>query len=52
MRIEVLHELQDGGSTDVSDSYIDELGTLVCVLDSSRAQKKLRVRVVKRPKIK
>jgi hypothetical protein len=29
MRIEILHELQDGGSTDVPDADVDQLGTLV-----------------------
>jgi hypothetical protein len=52
MRIEILHELQDGGSTDVPDSDIDVLGTLVPVLESTRAHKRLRVRVVKRPNAK
>jgi hypothetical protein len=52
MRIEILHELQDGGSTDVPDSDIDVLGTLVPVLEFTRAKKRLRVRVVKRPNAK
>jgi hypothetical protein len=52
MRVEVLHELQDGASADIPDSYLDELGTLVAVLDSNRAKKKLRVRVVNRPQSK
>jgi len=50
MRIEVLHELQDGASADIPDSYLDELGTLVSVLATTRAKKKLRLRVVKRLK--
>ncbi len=41
MRIEILHELQEGAIKDVPDSYIDDLGTLVVVLASWRAQKKL-----------
>ena len=43
MRIEVLHELQEGASADVPDSYVDDLGILVVVLASWRAQKKLRL---------
>ena len=39
MRIEILHELQEGASADVPDSYIDDLGTLVVVLASWRAQR-------------
>jgi hypothetical protein len=50
MRVEVLHELQDGASADIPDSYLDELGTLVSVMAATRATKKLRVRVVKRLK--
>ncbi len=40
MRIEVLHELQEGADADVPDSYLDDLGTLVVVLTSWRAQRK------------
>jgi hypothetical protein len=42
MRIEILHELQDGASADVPDAELDELGTLVARLASWRTQKKLR----------
>jgi hypothetical protein len=52
MRIEILHELQDGGSTDVPDADVDQLGTLVPVIESSKARKRLRIRVVKRPNAK
>jgi hypothetical protein len=52
MRLEVLHELQDGASADVPDAYLDVLGTLVPVLANTRTQKRLRVRVIKRLKTK
>ena len=52
MRLEVLHELQDGASADVPDAYLDVRGTLVPVLANTRTQKRLRVRVIKRLKTK
>jgi hypothetical protein len=52
MRLEVLHELQDGASADVPDAYLDVLGTLVPVLANTRTQKRLRLRVIKRLKTK
>ncbi len=39
MRIEVLHELQEGASADVPDSFLDDLGSLVVVLTSWRARR-------------
>lgn len=48
MRSEILHELQDGASADIPDSVIDELGTLVAVMTTTR-KKRLRVRIIKRP---
>lgn len=38
MRIEVLHELQEGASTDVPDSLVDDMGSLVVTLESWRAK--------------
>lgn len=38
MRIEVLHELQEGACTDVSDALIDELGALIVMLESLKAE--------------
>lgn len=39
MRIEILHELQEGASADVPDSCLDDLGSLVVVLTSWKAQR-------------
>jgi hypothetical protein len=43
MRKEILHDLQEGASAEVSDSEIDEVGILVVELESIRAQAKLRM---------
>lgn len=43
MRIEILHELQEGASADVPDSYLDDIGNLIVRLTSWKAQKKLRL---------
>jgi hypothetical protein len=43
MRIEVLHELQEGAIADVPDSDLDQIGELVVVLRSLRTRKKLRL---------
>lgn len=43
MRIEVLHELQEGASADVPDSYLNHLGNLVIKPASGRHQRKLRL---------
>ncbi len=40
MRIEILHELQDGGSADIPDVLVDDIGRLVVMLESWRAEKK------------
>jgi hypothetical protein len=42
MRIEVLHELQEGASTDVPDSLVDDIGTLVVTLESWRTETRSR----------
>ena len=38
MRIEILHELQDGGSADVPDILVDDIGHLVVLIESWRAE--------------
>jgi len=38
MRIEVLHELQEGASADVPDALVDVIGSLVVMLGSWRAE--------------
>lgn len=38
MRLEVLHELQDGASADIPDASLEVFGTLVATLASSEAQ--------------
>ena len=38
MRIEILHELQDGGCAEVPDSLVDIIGNLVVILESWRAE--------------
>jgi len=38
MRIEILHEIQEGGSADVPDSLVDIIGNLVVMLESWRAE--------------
>ena len=49
MRSEILHELQDGASADIPDAVIDQLGTLVAMINTTRSKKRLRVRIMKRP---
>jgi hypothetical protein len=39
MRIEILHELQEGASADVPDALLDDFGNLIVVLASWRAQR-------------
>ncbi len=38
MRIEILHELQDGASADIPETLIDEIGELVVMLNAQRAE--------------
>jgi predicted Zn-dependent protease with MMP-like domain len=38
MRIEILHELQEGAIADVPDAYLDEIGNLVVIIESWRAE--------------
>ena len=45
MRIEILHELQDGGSADIPDSLVDIIGRLVVVLESWRAETRSLMRL-------
>ncbi len=40
MRIEILHELQEGGISEIPDSYLDDIGYVVVELASWRAQQK------------
>ena len=40
MRLEVLHDLQDGASEDVPDSLVDSIGFLVVDLESWRKERK------------
>jgi hypothetical protein len=40
MRIEILHELQEGASADVPDTCLDDIGSLLVVLESWRAQRR------------
>ena len=40
MRLEVLHDLQDGASEDVPDSLVDSIGFLVVDLQSWRKERK------------
>jgi len=44
MRIEILHELQEGACADVPDALVDEIGTLVVALESWKAEKRLTAR--------
>ena len=37
MRLEILHELQDGGSADVPDSLIETIDELIVVRNSRKA---------------
>lgn len=43
MRLEILHEMQDGASGDIPDIDLDNLGTLLATLKSLRNRKKLRL---------
>jgi hypothetical protein len=43
MRIELLHELQNGASADVPDTDLDNMGALMIELASWRARKKQRL---------
>ena len=45
MRIEVLHELQEGASADVPDTLIDTIGNLVVILNSWRDKTRIRPRL-------
>lgn len=45
MRIELLHELQEGADADIPDSLIDEMGNLVVILQSMKAETKLLTRL-------
>jgi hypothetical protein len=38
MRLEILHELQEGASTDIPDALIDQIAELAVVLNSLRAE--------------
>ena len=45
MRIELLHELQEGADGDVSDAEIDAIGDLVVLLNSWREKMKIQVMI-------
>jgi hypothetical protein len=45
MRIEILHELQEGADADVPDSTIDTIGELVVTLNFWRDQKRVQTRL-------
>ena len=40
MRVEILHELQEGASADIPDSDLDDIGILVVILTAWRDQRR------------